>query len=249
MILMQEATTKAGFRNAYREFKQAADFKSSDPTIQKKLQQAYDAALVKVVIEPMDPYMMGYRSNTYPLRTFQEDVIRSLSVNSSNAFLKFYSAWDAQSNRIQPDEVLEFRLGRMDIGHPYDQTSSRQISKDVVVREIVYKADSIVKQYGKVYAQINSVQRTMISQAELFIVSRDKAGRILWNDVFKGEHRWQTKFATYTGDERALSDNDRKMLNEKTNNAGPSEEEIVRHLLQQIQTDVANRLYTYFNRY
>jgi hypothetical protein len=248
---MEDATNKTAFREAYNEFRQAARFKSNDVDVKKKMQQAYDAAVVKVVIAPMDNYAFnyGYRNNSYQIRNFQEDVIRNLRYNTGNEFVQFYSDWDARSNRIQPDEILEMRMGRTDIGRPYDQNNTRQASKDVVVKEIVYKPDSVVKQYAKVYAQITTTQRTMVSEGELFVTSRDTNGRILWSDVFRGEHRWQVQFATYTGDERALSDNDRSLLNNRNNYNMPSEDEVLRNVLQQIQNEMNYRLRNYYSRY
>jgi hypothetical protein len=78
---------------------------------------------------------------------------------------------------------------------------------------------------------------------------RDVKGRIIWNDRFTGQHGWQTEFATYTGDERALSQNDRELLNRNPNYNIPSEDEIMRELYRQIQQDLANRLRGYFARY
>ncbi|MER3470104.1 MAG: hypothetical protein C4330_01920 [Chitinophagaceae bacterium] len=176
---MEGATDKIAFREAYNEFRIASRFKPNDIDIKKKLQQAYEAAIVKVVIATLENfgYNFGYRNIGYQLRNFEDDVVRNLKFNTGSEFVQFYSDWDARSKRIQPDEILELRLGRMDIRHPYDQNNTRQVSKDVVVKEIVYRPDSVVKQYAKVYAQITTTQRTMVSQGELFVTSRDVRGK------------------------------------------------------------------------
>jgi hypothetical protein len=78
---------------------------------------------------------------------------------------------------------------------------------------------------------------------------RDDKGRIVWNDRFTGQHRWQTEFATFTGDERALSENDRALLNRNPNQNVPREDEITAELYRQIQNDLSGRLRGYYSRY
>ena len=132
-------------------------------------------------------------------------------------------------------------LGRIRIGQPYDERSQRQVSKQVVVKEIVYKSDSVVKQYGTVSATIVTTKRTLVSDGELYLSLRDPKGRTLWTDRFTGEHRWQTQFATYTGDERALSDSDKSLLNKANSNNVPREEEILGELFRLLQSDLSYR--------
>jgi hypothetical protein len=140
-------------------------------------------------------------------------------------------------------------LGRIRIGQPYDERKRRQVSKEVVVKEIVYKQDSVVKQYGTVKATITSTKRTLLSEGELYLSLRDPKGRSLWSDRFNGQHRWQTEFATYTGDERALSESDKALLNRNSNANAPREEEIMEELYRQIQSDLSYRLRNYFSRF
>ncbi|MER3463858.1 MAG: hypothetical protein C4329_05005 [Chitinophagaceae bacterium] len=71
----------------------------------------------------------------------------------------------------------------------------------------------------------------------------------MWSDAFSGEHRWQTQFASYTGDERALTDNDRNLLNNRNNYNVPSEDDVLRNVLQQIQNEMSYRLKNYYSRY
>jgi len=145
--------------------------------------------------------------------------------------------------------VLEMNLGRVRIGQPLDQQTKREVSKEVVIKEIVYKPDSVVKQYGTVRAVITTTKRTLLSEGDLYLSLRDPKGRNLWTDRFTGQHRWQTEFSSYTGDERALSENDRALLNKATNTNTPREDEIMNELYRQIQTDLSSRLRNYFSRY
>ncbi len=241
---------KRAFREAHAEFKTALRYTPDDDVIQKKMEEAYQAAVVNVVVLSMDQNYGGYRySSSYLLRNFEEDIMRNLRYQLHNDFVQLYSEWDAKSRNIEPDEILEMRLGRMEIGRPYDQTQTRNVSKEVVIKEIVYKPDSVVKQYGTVTAQIVETRRTLISEGELYLSVRDDNGRVLWNDIFRGEHRWETEFATYRGDERALSQNDRNLVNRNRNDYNtPREEDILKEVFRDIQNNMSYRLRDYYSR-
>lgn len=240
--------TKRAYREAYTSYNKALRF-VNNADLKRKRDDAYNAAITKILVVPIQNYGgYSYHSN-YQLQHFQNDVMRTLAQNMNDHFVRFYSEWDLRNNRLEPDQVLEMNLGRILIGQPYDQRTQREASKQVVVKETVYKPDSVVKQYATVKAKITTTRRTLLSEGDLYITLRDTRGRVLWNDRFTGEHRWQTEFATFTGDERALSDNDRTQLNQHSTDNPPSEDQIMNELYRQIQLDLSNRLRGYFARF
>ncbi|HEY0041319.1 MAG TPA: hypothetical protein VGB71_11680 [Flavisolibacter sp.] len=241
--------TKQAFRNAYNEYRTALRYRDN-MVIRTKRDEAYNAALTKVLVIPIQNYG-GYSYNSsYQLQQFQNEVMRTLSYNLSNDFVRFFFEWDLQNKNLEPDQILEMNLGRIRIGQPYDQQNRREVSKEVVIKETVYKPDSVVKQYGTVRAVITTTKRNLLSEGELYLSLRDPKGRSLWSDRFNGQHQWQTEFSTYTGDERALSESDKALLNKNQNaNNVPREDDIMKELYRQIQNDLSNRLRNYFARF
>jgi len=244
--------TKEAYREAYRELNVALSYRPDDFELKRKRDDVFESAVTNVIISPIQNYggyNGGYNYNSsFRLENFQRDIIRTLKYNMNNEFVRFYNEFDARSHDIEADQIMELNLSRISIGQPYDNTSSHESTKEVVIKEIVYKPDSVVKQYGTVKARITTTKRTLISQGDLFITVRDTKGRIIWNDRFTGEHKWQTEFATYTGDERALSESDKTLLNQKQYQA-PSEDHIMDELLSKIQSDLTYRLRNYYIRY
>ena len=241
---------KQSYRNAYYSFDKALKYRPDDTSIQSNKIKAYEAAVVRVLIQPIETYSSGYgyQRSSYQFRNFEQELIRNLRYNFNNEFIKFYSEWDARSENIQPDEVMEIRMGRMEIGRPYDRTETRNVSKEVVTREIVYKPDSVVKQYSRVHAQVRTTHRTTVSTGEIYVTTRDTKGRILWSDIFRGEHKFETQFTTYSGDQRALDGSER--INNRDNaNYAPQEEEVYEYILRDMQRDMNYRLKNYYNRY
>jgi hypothetical protein len=239
---------KQSFKNAYHEFQAAIRFKPGNVNVQQMINEAYDAALTRVVIMPADDYGFRYSSYNYPLQNFDNDIIRNLQYNTGNEFVKFYSQWDAQRLNIIPDKIVEMHFTQLNIGRIKDNYSSKEVSKEVVIKETVYKPDSVVKEYGRVKAKITTTQRTLFSEGSLNISIRDNNGRWLWNDNINGSHGWSTEFSTYTGDERALSDEDKKLMNRSRENP-PREDEIIRCIKENIYNDYVYRLRNYYSRY
>ncbi len=244
-----EEGTKQAFREGYREYNAALRFLPDDFELRRQRDEAYDLALTKVIIAPMQQFGGGYQyTSSQLMQQFQRDIIRTLSHNMNNDFVRFYTEYDARSQDIEADQVMDLNMSRISIGQPSDNKSTREVSREVVIKEIVYRPDSVVKQYGTVKAKITTTKRTLISQGDLFISLRDTRGLTIWNDRFTGEHRWQSEFVTFTGDERALSDSDKALVN-KDNVQPPAEERIMEELFRQIQSDLSNRLRNYYTRY
>lgn len=245
----EDQKTKAGYRQAYNEYKKALRYKPQDVALKQKRDELYNLALTKVLVLPMQQQFGGYGyTNNYQFQNFQNELMRTLSFQMGNDMVRFYSEWELRNKDLEPDQVLEFTMTRMHLGRPYDQQSVRQVSKKVVVKETVYKPDSVVKEYANVQARIITTQRNLVSEADLYITLRDTKGRILWNDRFTGQDRWQAQSITYTGDERALSESDKSLLN-RGYVVPPSEEEVLERLFRQINDQLSYRLRNYFNRY
>ena len=240
---------KQSYRSAYREFQAALNFKPGDRDATQKLSESYDYAVTNVVILPMQQ-QGGYVYSSYNVGgdNLDDKLIRNLQYNSGNEFVKFYSSWDARSQNIRTDQVIDMRLATINIGRYHDYRTNRRVSKEVLIKETVIRPDSVVKEYGWVHADITTIRRTMSSDALLQVNVKDNDGRWLWSDNFNGNHAWSTEFATYSGDARALSSTDREII-DRRQEFGPSENEIMKCLLDQISNDALYRIKNYFNRF
>ena len=248
-LSFMQSNDKQSFRNAYREFQAAQRFKPGNIDVLQKMNDAYEYAVTNVVILPMEQqYGFRYSSYNNSYQNFDEHLLRNLQFNSGNEFLKFYSDWDARSRNLRADMVVDMRLSTMNIGRYFDDRSRRQVSKEVVIKEIVFRPDSVVKVYGKVVADITTTKRIMHSDAMLQVNVRDANGGWLWSDNINSNYSWNTEFATYTGDVRALSESDKQLVDRRQEQS-PREEEIIRCLMDEINNNALYRIKNYFNRY
>ncbi len=240
---------KVDARKAYNEFLAALQYIPGDLQIQQKRDEAYSYAVINIIVMPVEErstYQFSSYSNRY--RNFDDQVLRYLKNNNNNQFVRYYSSWEARGTNIRPDYFVDVRFSSFNIGRQYDDNKTRTVSKDVVVKETVYKPDSVVKEYAKVYAKITTTTRSIRSEGIIQALVRDANNQRVWSDNYGGQHFWSTQFASYTGDSRALSEADKQLVNTPIQQS-PREDDIIRSIVDEIQSKAECGVRDYFNRY
>lgn len=248
-VTLMSNNDKLSFRKAYREFQSALAFIPGDIDVRQKMEEAYHNAVVNVVVlgvEERSSYQYSSYNNRY--RSFDDNILRYLQSNNGNEFVKYYSEFDARNRNVRPDHFVDVRFSSVNVGRTFDERNTRTVSKEVVVKETVYRPDSVIKEYAKVTAQITTTKRTLRSEGLIQIVVRDGNNMRLWSDNYSGQHFWTTEFASFTGDSRALTDADKQLVN-RAQQYPPREEEIIRCIMDEIQSKVECGIKDYFNRY
>lgn len=247
-IAFMQRYDKQSYRNAYREFQSALRYIPGDRDALQKKDEAYEYAVTNVIVLPMQQ-QGGYVYSGYMPggNNLDDELIRNLQFNSGSEFVRFYNAWEARSRSVRVDLELEMQMTTVNIGRYEDQRSLRKLSKEVLIRERVIRPDSVVKEYGQVHATITTTRRSLHSDALMRINVRDAGGRWIWSDHASSSHQWNTSFSTYAGDARALSETDRQEV-ERRREFAPTEAEIIRCLLEGLNTDAQWRVRNYFSR-
>ena len=247
-MMWMEKNDKLSYRNAYHEFNAALKYRPGELSFIERRNEAYENAVINVVVMPIATNHYRFSSfNDHEIRNLENNMLRQLQYNSGNEFVRFYSSWEAGSNNFQPDQFVDFRFTTFDFGRSRDQKSTREVSTDIVVKETVYRPDSVVKEYKKVFAKITTTKRTMSSKGDLQIFVRDARGHQLWSDDVRGDYNWYTEIYSYTGDERALSESDKKLVNRRQEYP-PDQDEITRCIINEINNNMSGRLRNYFSR-
>jgi hypothetical protein len=81
------------------------------------------------------------------------------------------------------------------------------------------------------------------ARAEMEVMIRDIASsRTISNRSFREDYRWQQETATYSGDSRALTQQDWQMINSNNNLYAPRREEVLNELYRKIYPQVLNNI-------
>ena len=247
-LALMENNTKSNNKQAYYEFQKALALKPGDLSARQKMDEAFANAVTNVIVLPV--IRSGYQYSAYDFNyyNFDNNVLRYLNSNNGNQFVRYYSPADANMTNIRTDQVVESRFSNIDIDLYRDQRNTREVSKQVVVKETVIRPDSIVKEYATVKAKIVTTHRTLHSDGLMQVTVKNNNNLWLWSDTYQGEYNWSTEFSTYTGDARALSEEDKRQINIKEE-FPPRNDDIMRIIMDEIQSRAECGIKDYFNRF
>ena len=237
--------SKGSARQAYYEFQKALSLKPGDISIQQKMDEAYANAVTNVVLLPLSRYGYQYSSYNYDFNNFNYNVLRYLNNNTHSPFIRYYGA---NETAVRADNAVEMRFSDVNIGRYRDQRSTREVSKQVVSKEIVHKPDSVTREYITVKARITITTRTVQADGLLQASIKDLDNRRLWSDTYRGDYSWSATFASFTGDERALSEEDKRLVKQREQ-WPPSNDEIIRIIMSDIQNKAQCGISEYYNRF
>ena len=237
--------TREDARLAYNAYKKAGTWVKDYKDSKEKMEDAFNSSIINVMINPIQDNSfffntgwgnMGYNySNEY----FQQNLVRDLGGRYATRYpAKFYTEMEARSNNVQPDWVVDLTLRNMDIPRPSVYSYSRNVSKQIEVNR-----DTAGKPiYQTVYATINIQRQSFIARAQMDVAIVDIASRrSITYDTYSDTYNWEEEIATFSGDRRALSNNDLAIIGRSSYNM-PRREDILNELYRNIYPQVKNRI-------
>ncbi len=239
-------TGRENAKKAYNYFKKANQFVDNFSDAKRKMTEAYDMAIVNVIINPVqdNSYFFntgwGNRGYNYSNEYFQQALVRELGGSRNNRYpAKFYTDWDARRENVKPDWVVDLTLRDLNIPSPitynYSQNRSQSVEsgKDTAGRTM----------YTTVYATVNTSRQSFSALGQMDINIMDVMSRknITFNS-YREDYKWQNETASYTGDSRALNKNDWDLINNSRYLNAPNKEEILNELYKKIYPQIKNRI-------
>lgn len=245
-----DQNNKLSSRDAFYEYQRALNLKPGDLGIRQKMDEAYAMAVTNIVIEPLTRFGFQYTSFNYDYNNFNYNTLQYLMQNRAHQFIQYLTPSDAMASGIHVDNAVELKFSDVNIGQYRDQRSTREVSREVVAKETIIRnngKDSVVKQYMTVKARITTTRRALTADGLLQATARNSQNQWIWSDTYRGEYHWEASFSTYTGDERALSDADKKELNQREQ-FPPSNDQIINLIMNEIQRKAECGISDFFNR-
>ena len=237
-------------KQAYTLYKRADRYVPGYKDSRAKMEQAFQNAIVHVVINPVEDNSYFFNSgwgNTgynYSNQYFQESLVRELqnSNNSNRYAANFYTDWEARRQNVIPDWVVDLRLRDMSIPFPITNNYQRQVSNTIQEG----RDTSGKPVYKTVYATLNISRSSFNARASMEMNIRDlQTNRNISFRSFSNDYRWQEESGSYTGDRRALSNNDWATINNNNFNSPRREdvlESLYRNIYPQVRNEIANRV-------
>lgn len=249
--LGQSFLVKQGRENAkkaYSYFTKSNKLVAGFKDVQNKINESYNSTIVNVVVNPIidNSYFnnngWGMNGYNYSNEYFQQSLVRDLQNlnNNSRYAARFFSDYEIRRENIPTNWAVDLRLRDIDIPSPRSTTSSRNLSAQV--RSGTDTSGNPI--YKTVYATLNVTRSSFTAKATMEVNITDVQSRKNVSfRTFRDDYRWEEEWGSYTGDSRALSNNDWAILNNNNNrNGNPRREDILAELYKKIYPQVKNNI-------
>lgn len=233
-------------KKAYTYFNKSNKLVPGFKDAQQKSNEAYDKAVVDVMINPVQDNSFfsnnnwgnyGYGNvNDY----FQQTLVRELNaVNKDRYPARFFTDWEAKRDQVQPDWVIDMIIRNIDIPYP----SNYQYNRNASNRIQIGTDTSGNPVYKTVTAILRITRSSFTARADMDVNITDLAsGKNISYRNFRDDYRWQQESATYNGDSRALSAQDWELVNNAGIFAQPRKDVILNELFRKIYPQVKNNI-------
>ena len=231
--------------NAY--FKKVDGYVSGYKDVQELMKQSYEKSIVYVVINPIEDNNIyfsglgnwGTTDFRYRPQDYQESLVRDLGGQTANIVpARFYTDREVRRNDVDIDWEVDIRWRNIDPVRNTPGQYTRQASRSVEVGR-----DSAKKPiYQTVYATLYITQRNYSIRGDLeYRISDLNERTTIDQGLVQDEVSWVESSATYTGDSRALSQDDWQMVNNRNFN-NLTRGDVLNSLMRRLYPDLRRRI-------
>ncbi|MDR0737777.1 MAG: hypothetical protein LBF39_01745 [Prevotellaceae bacterium] len=239
--------TRQAAKDAYLQFQQANSIIPGYKDVTEKLQEAKWQATLKVVLEQV-PVEGQYKISA---DFFQIKVFEYFSTSIRNEFIRVFSPEEAETHKLQPDQLIRLRFLDFTVGQLSESKNTREVRRDSVITG-TYKdtkgVDHIV--YGTVKAKLttHTVKLSSGGILEASIISY-ASSTVLSQQRFPGTYVWSDAWASFNGDERALSQKERNMCKRTEHSPAPPPQELFVQFTVPIYANLTKFIQNYYRNY
>ncbi|MEY2949438.1 MAG: hypothetical protein ACO388_01075 [Saprospiraceae bacterium] len=193
---------------AYKHFERTEFFYPGFRDVEAKKSEALERSILIVNIDPLVPPVGSLELDVI---FFYNQVVAYLKDEVESEFIKF------EPNNSDADHTLSLRFEKMVIGATnFGQKEVERIRDSVVVGTVKVQEEgrTVEKEvFGKVMATVKQFEKSVFSEAVLEVLVIDNySGVTLSQKRFPGSFIWVDYWGYFKGDERALTEEDKKRI-------------------------------------
>jgi hypothetical protein len=246
-----EASLSTGTRNAAKQayllYQQTNGYIPGYRDVAEKITRAKWEATLKVVLQ-QEPVGGSYKISA---DFFQNKVFEYFANNIRNEYIQVFSPEEATAMKLQPDQLIRLQFLDFVVGQTRETSNSKEVKKDNV-KTGTYR-DSQGKDhdvYGSVKATLKTRTLEVVSSGVLdaFIIN-PVSNTTLSQERFPGTFVWTNSWATFNGDERALSKDQLEMCKRTDPVAPPQAQDLFVEFTAPIYTSLTRWIQAYYRNY
>ncbi len=240
---MRQKTIREKAIEAHEHFKVVKRMANQYRDIDQQLGESLYYATLKVVVEPIPRPM---RVVDLRHEFFVNKINEHLHQTSINEYVRFFTPEEASNENLEfVDQVIRMEFDQFSLGNVFQNNTERQIIRDSVV--VAEKDGEDV--LGTVRATLKISEKSITGGGILdFRIIDQNTGRILSQEKMPSEYVWTISWATFQGDERALSDEEYEMT-QRRELAVPNPQLMFEEFTAPLFNQVIAKVSSFYQRY
>jgi hypothetical protein len=226
--------TRNDAKRAYYLFSEANTYSPGYRESIEMIEQSKFNATLKVVIEPS-------------LRNYYDWNFEPVIFNANrNEFVKFYTPKEAQdANLAQVDHFVRLQVNGYSENRPIITKRAEEYKDSVKVSEKTVN-NVKVPVYQKVSATMTIFEKSITSKGSITLFIKDaRSNAELRNSDLVSEEKWADRWATCSGDLRALSENNKKLCG--TKEPYMNRDYLINQTKRELDNKLSGMLSSYYN--
>lgn len=208
-----EANTIEQARIGFQYFAKANEYVYGYKDVIHKIEEARYYATLRVIVQrPVTSNRYQYSADF-----FYNNLLAEMTQSTKNRFVRFYSPEEASTeNMHEPHQYILLNFEDFSIGNIRETNNYIDVKRDSVIVGTVTVEGKTYNTYNTVKARLNTFRQEISSGGVLSLRIIDALNsRELQLRNFSGQYVWATNWSTFQGDDRALTNEQKKMCMEK----------------------------------
>lgn len=234
-------------KEAFYLFQKSLGYVNGYKDADQKLNEAREYATLRIVLEQI-PVPGRYSLSANFFQDKVEQFLRGGGIYK-NDFLRFYTPREAENVKLEADHILSIYFEDFVVGQVFKKETTRELRRDSVeVGEVVVDGEKYPS-YGTVKADYTVHRAEVVSEGLLAVRVIDARNNgILLREQLPGTFVWFDEWASFNGDERALTDQE-FALTRKRFSAPPPPQDMFIEFTRPIYNQLTNRLNSFYRRF
>jgi len=241
-----EANTLDQARMAFQFFNKSNEYVYGYKDVLTKIEQArYYATLRVIVQKPITSNRYQYSADF-----FYNNLLSEMNQVTKNRFVRFYSPNEASAeNMTTPHQYIVLNFEDFSIGDVKDISESKDMKRDSVIVGTVKVNGKTYNSYNTVKAKFTSIRREISSRGTLSLRIVDaQNNRDMQFKNFSGSYVWYTTWGAFQGDDRALTDQQKRQCEQRPQNL-PVNQDLFVEFTKPIYTQTISYIKTAYSKY
>ncbi len=197
--LMQERGDRQKAKEAYQHLIRANQLMPGFRDVNSKLDEALHFATLHVVVEPVPAPMGVLRLDQGFFNARMDEYLHTANISP---YVRFYSPGEAEQLEWV-DHRVKMEFGQFSLGNVISNTYEKEVSRD----SVLLKGRGEKAVYGTVKATFKRYEKALVGSGMMeFQIEDVSNGRVINRERFPSQYRWEVVWASFNGDERALSE-------------------------------------------